>query len=1409
MRLPSPLFFRSVPPGWPLFALAALLQAPAFAGGPLHYSACKITITVNDDGSDTRLSELSWNVPDQDGVRQTEAVPVYASSTPVQATEVLRAETILPDGHRIAASMLGAPQGIRPYKLQQVVPGSRIELVTRVTTKNPVTRGNYYLYWSPPPAINPLGCEVNAIAAGSMPIRVASQARADGGASTSATAAPDGRRHWKWTIQDSSVPGLPDYSAANLAHVELSTFKDDADRSAAMQKALEQRRPEVVADAATAPNRPPPAPGSLGIVWRPPGIAPDFSGPPAEPEPEWIKAETAFYRDLLSKGRFDTLVLPVQTRGFGLDRTVRAIMAAELAAALRERGNARIPDTFLVARALGEGRRSIDLEEAVRLADSIGARQVVAVYAGHDGNGKLQLTLASLSRAAVSPPFAARGLDVLPFEVKSFDELPFGGATPVISAFESSLPKLRAALGLPPRGVKPGAASTGHAPALPTTLAGLVHGLADPAQQVDAFALLANMTPAHLDDARSRFEAKAYLASLQVPASSPARAEARARALMLANLREAALAALPHPQTAAERELIATLNGDLAGIASAQSREANPLKRLIGAFDESATRADYEIKPPDWPDLKLKALQLPTADWNVLAGRALRDSDPWLRADSVPLKRLLDAEFPVKGSSLADLQTEMGVFGNSGAGLPRVGLAVQAHQRQFIAADPARWCCLEPSNAPTELDALDLIEAIARDDLVRPLHLVGTTQDRPEEALRMAQALEPTLRGEPYFEVRRAQIEFGLSSRAPREQRAALSAAGYEHASGAYAWSQGQTKVASMAYEIAGGARPQGFFDNTWSLDRPMRPWYRPFAGTHQPIPTEASLREGVASATSQFRAFQDLAWFLGTNPDGEAKLRELEHSVEGRFKGCPRLSTWMAEQAAKRGDLQAMLTAYREAVRAAPDYWPGFYRLGELLTITGKPEEGAKTMSSFSGFAPASKFDRVLAATFASEGASLFYWAGRLDLAEPLLKISAGSHTSSAAEMVSKQRLQMIDGRLDLAAEHMQERAQGYRDADAYADYLSLLQAAGHAEDAWRGFDVLMKDLMAPELLHSAMVGQRMGKLSERQVIDWSRKGDWRGTEEVRSLAAWHLARSAVTDRTPGNDVTRAVDQLDEATWKIDDPDGWTIRAMRDPVVNYIVGPKMGDDLRSLPHGALERYAKHRIRSDLSYFVQAYAELKHGDNTTAAKTFKEASSYYDINRHEFAHMNPYLTLAQVRAGLAADARSRLDPTPFRNQGMDYLLSKAIVEAAAGHVDAAREALSLARYRIYKYKPRVDLPEYTFADIGMALVDSTHDSGIRAIVLDWARKYEVIEPWHAWSYAVEAVLATEPDRLQHAIAMAFYLDPASERLKKFSAPEIAAAVKAQAGRNPFLSPLPDNGKAASISVPPSLAAKRG
>ena len=94
--------------------------------------------------------------------------------------------------------------------------------------------------------------------------------------------------------------------------------------------------------------------------------------------------------------------------------------------------------------------------------------------------------------------------------------------------------------------------------------------------------------------------------------------------------------------------------------------------------------------------------------------------------------------------------------------------------------------------------------------------------------------------------------------------------------------------------------------------------------------------------------------------------------------------------------------------------------------------------------------------------------------------------------------------------------------------------------------------------------------------------------------------------------------------------------------------------------------------------------------------------------------------------------------------------------------------------------------EYEYAELCELLYDATRNPGYREKALTWPKKFQTVQPWFAWSYAMEARLTTNANDRRRAMAMAYYLDRNSERLASLPQAAIKAAVKEFANRNPFL-----------------------
>jgi hypothetical protein len=176
----------------------------------------------------------------------------------------------------------------------------------------------------------------------------------------------------------------------------------------------------------------------------------------------------------------------------------------------------------------------------------------------------------------------------------------------------------------------------------------------------------------------------------------------------------------------------------------------------------------------------------------------------------------------------------------------------------------------------------------------------------------------------------------------------------------------------------------------------------------------------------------------------------------------------------------------------------------------------------------------------------------------------------------------------------------------------------------------------------------------------------------------------------------------------------------------------------------------------------------------------------------------PYYAYAAAKVRDTSGVEKILGNFKKNDQRFDYYLTKAILAGASGKKEEALQALRYARYRRPHTEQKVLLTQYTFGEISGLVVELTGSNAIRELTLDWARKSQKSEPWQSWSYALEAKLAKSPDERKRAIAMAFYLDPKSERLSAFSPAEIEAAAKAFAKSNPFLDLTPKVAKKGAI-----------
>jgi Tfp pilus assembly protein PilF len=1101
------------------------------------------------------------------------------------------------------------------------------------------------------------------------------------------------------------------------------------------------------------------------------------------PRSAWLAAEKSLYQALLEKGRFDVLVVPFQVQDYAVDLSTRSLMTAELALAVGATGK-KVPDPYLVSRALGDGERRFAEEDVSRLVTRLGVTRIVWGYVGHFRNNKLRITIQHQDRTV--------GTDVMsvgPVRTRHFEDLAFSDEDPPIEVYRRLLPEILKTLGvdaLVP--VSPGKRQLDAAAALPPSPLGIVSEQAEPARDAYALQLLAALAPGSAEGVRRRLLEKSILATLAISPASPDFRVLKARAYMGLGFRPAALKALGTPDSDEAKHLHALLNGDLPGVERYSARIRPGVRRFMAELELNWIASAYETRSPEQSLQEASSLNLKGEVWPLLARHAFTDWDWWSQHENLRLKALLDREFPVPGFTAESIVQGRASLGDLGGVRSAVDLSVFDHARRFSRAQAGSWCCQPVIARLTALDYLDFLESLGTDTLIRRARLMAWTQGLPQQTLDFLASIDSVYRDQPQLTVVRAHAELLLARSANGAQQDGLFKAAYEHASSAFYWEQGQTGNAAAAWGVMSEASRGSSHENLYASDFPFRPFYPTWesGGTleRQAALVAANLQAAIANSTTNFNPVDN--WVRGY--DRQGKWEEADRflgSLGQRFAGNPQRALWLAYRATRKGDLEAAKRHYREDIKSRPKRWEPYSELGRLLFGQGQIEEAAKVFMSYPGFANPSDEDVVGLSNNAFAAGSLFYWAGEFGKAMPLYRIAADLRTGSDASLSSEIRIALAEGDYGAALAGSLQRARRYNSQFAYRDYLGMMHAMGRSKEAWQAFGTLITQMSSPELWETPLVGHRIEDANESDIAKWA------ASDAVRrsGYGGVYLLRAGVTDRTPTAELASEIAAVERRVWKLEDQGSTVVRESS--------GRGTPSTLNSansglLPLGMFDTTKKTRVKSDLVYFAEAYRAVRTRDFPRANGLFEEALALYDTRQHDLGYLLPYYAFAAAKSGHSDAVSARLKKLDTTRQGFDYHLARAVVSGLSGKTTDSLKNLTLARYRRPYTQARPVYTEYQFAEICEWLYEETRNAKYREVALDWAKSVQAFNPWFAWAYAMEAELSADKQARGRAIAMAYYLDKQSERLAKIPKDEVDAAVKAFADSNPFLGPRPSS-----------------
>jgi tetratricopeptide (TPR) repeat protein len=1096
------------------------------------------------------------------------------------------------------------------------------------------------------------------------------------------------------------------------------------------------------------------------------------------PRSEWITADAKRYTALLAKGKYQWLVLPAQTQYYGFDNIERELIGAAVAEAFADQG--AMPDTLLVARALGEGQRRFPAAAIATLVNATHVRKRVDFFAGHDGKNRLTLTLQLLECSENQVPtcrvLKQHDWRALPF---SNSRLPFQ----VVNDLQGEIRREFLA----------GANALAAAPA-PKVVRALES--LTPVQVVDAkyvappavTALLASLTPMLPELPRQRLSIISLRAWLGAAKGSEGRFFAAYAAADLQR-RPFALALIDGMTDPAAQTLRELLNGNLP---EAQRQIANvkaPLQRLMLEFRLQDLAQVYERPIKFDKSLVQPVFGAASGEWLRLVMRRVNDADLWKPSDPATVKVLLDQVAPNPAFSAKSVVVGSDVTHRS-IDENRLNLVNLRHVDAALGGLPAAACCAGGTAAAALWPMYWLAEAAAQVDVLRDMNRMIVLQGTPEAALEYIEQRDAILAGEPNFEMLRAYAFGAMVSEVPNAESKRYSQR-YEQAEALVArWSQGQTTMANHAVHRGTGTMA---FAEAYTRDFPPRPdWLLDVPGDDNPATGQAAC---LSLEYSVFVVEQVERCAEGT-PD--AARGPLFAQLGKRFHGHQKVSSiqLVADQYAKAnaaGSVSAprvpdpenaeLIGKSRAQFAADPDTWNSRAGMALALEQGGKYEEAQRILLAYPGFRKPMRGNRVELSNNAYEAGSELYWAGQVDLARPLYRIAADLDTGSDASIVSAARLAQLEGDYSAATEYFLEAGSRYSSAYAYRDALSLLFASGRSEQARSGFEQVAEISDVPQAWVAPLVGHRMAGMTYEQMKKWVEGGAVRDARFRGVRFAPYFAMIWVTtDRKPPADFPAFMDQLER---NVDNHMDSGFVSIPHPIVEggrAMVRPSRFRQGKapSIPDGT-------PVKSVYRLFADALTATHAGNYAAAVQKFDALADRYSIEDPLGAmYVLPYYSRAAAKSGDRGGLEHFLDSLPHPEMEFDIMLSKATFAAVRKDSEAAHKYL----LRAFRVRPHGDsrpmLTEYEYAEVCEFLAAETGSDTFKYMLIDWAHRQQKMQPTHAWGYAVEAQYGTPSLQSDRALAMALYLDPASPRLAGVDAKRRSAAQAWLKANNPFL-----------------------
>ena len=1085
-----------------------------------------------------------------------------------------------------------------------------------------------------------------------------------------------------------------------------------------------------------------------------------FDGPKASksnypwPVSAWKTNEKAFYTQLLEKEKYDVLIVPFQVQDNALDQATRSVLTARLTELIKAGNTERIPDPYLVARALGDGDRRVNPEQVYALAQHLNVYRIIWAYVGSNGNQHVAVTL-TVQNKLDKLDNAELGIQT-PHVKYNREGLVFSKENPPLPVAEMAVGELVREMGYKSVESQPDNFACKVEPAsLPESPKALLTKADSPAQLAYAYEMYSALTPAFEERTRRRFAEKAYLAVSKLPDSCPTYRLLKARALYQLGYRPAALSVLTNPQSSEEKALVEFLNGNFPELEKLLIEIPSGEGRLLSELDLMQIGGTYGLIKRKMVDERIRLFKLPGRFWPFFFERKFADHDPWMAQNNLPVIALLNYDFPLAGGGTSN-------FG------PDPDNALFEYGRKFWQENlpPA----IDPDTTKARLfDYLDLVSAIGTGNMFQQIEFTATVQGLPNEAMHRLDELAPVYKDHPRFALDRSIIELSLANKNPGAAVADnLKKSAYDDAMNAMYWAQGQSPVSNYALSQLSSMNRNDYrgTKNLYLTDLPFHSNYQTYndtlpAGMLQPI-----LEMACDNSSHNYLPASQLAiWYEQSAKD---KLAPFLQQLKGRFHGNQDLTEaliTLSKKSPEAGDQEALL---KKAIAENPNALTFYYELGNLLFAQGKVNQAFEIYMKYPGFTRDIGDNPVGLSNTAEAVGSYFYNSGYFNQASALYQIADHLNTGAESGMNAHEHLALLRGDLSDAEATLRDRVQRYGSDNAYSEYISVLQVSGHAKDAWSIDQNLIGAGKNSSQWGGAITGFRMAGATEATIVNWAKKLAVGSAKQQEAMNPGRfLLTTATMDRRPTQAVEEALDQIEVPyTAAVDTPH--TARRQLDAghatllfrMDDFACGGRIPADF------SMTYKNTKSIKSDRQYFVSAYRAMQSGDYARAKQIFAEAGQLFDMTCPIVTYLNPYWAFAAAKVNDTAYIENLQSLFHKDDRQFDYYLTQCVLQAFKHDIGGSIAAAHQARLFVTRSDMNGFGPDYSYSEIMEWLYFETKDEKYRAEALDWVAKVEKKYPWAGWVYAMEAELASDPAVRSNAAAMAGYLDPLSARLAK-------------------------------------------